>query len=271
MSVKERIKEFIKSENITISDFEKQIKVANGYVNSISKGIGTEKIKIILEHYPNLNLEWLITGNGSMLRNQNVQNKLNNSIEENIDNIENIDLQHKDIKNSGITKIINPKEKTRKKLIPFYDIEAAAGTLQISDMTPVTEPDEWINAGDWFLDADSAMRVHGDSMFPVYKSGSIVVMREVYDKQLVIYGQDYMIETLEYRMIKRLQKSNMTGNWLACSINEETWGKGELAGRLIHEPFDVSIDNVIKLCRVLGCVTRNEGSRIVYTKNKSKV
>ncbi|MDR1729958.1 MAG: helix-turn-helix domain-containing protein [Prevotellaceae bacterium] len=68
MSVKERIKEFIKSKKMTISDFEKQINVANGYVNSISKGIGTEKIEIILEKYPNLNIEWLITGTGEMLK-----------------------------------------------------------------------------------------------------------------------------------------------------------------------------------------------------------
>ena len=267
MTSRERVLQFVDYRSISKNKFYKETGLSNGFLDK-NNHPGADKLEQIIYTYPEINPEWLLIGRGSMLRNTKDTEKNENPP---YSELQATDYDGKHIKNSGITKIFNPKEKTRKKLIPFYDIEAAAGTLQISDMTPVTEPDEWINAGDWFLDADSAMRVHGDSMFPVYKSGSIVVMREVYDKQLVIYGQDYMIETLEYRMIKRLQKSNMTGNWLACSINEETWGKGELAGRLIHEPFDVSIDNVIKLCRVLGCVTRNEGSRIVYTKNKSKV
>ncbi len=78
MSVKERIKEFIKSEKTTISEFEKQINVANGYVNSISKGIGTEKIEIILDKYPKLNLEWLITGTGKMVK-PDEKNELNSN------------------------------------------------------------------------------------------------------------------------------------------------------------------------------------------------
>ncbi len=54
--------------NLTISDFEKSINVTNGYVNSISKSIGVDKIKTILEKYPNVDLEWLLTGKGEMLK-----------------------------------------------------------------------------------------------------------------------------------------------------------------------------------------------------------
>lgn len=153
--------------------------------------------------------------------------------------------------------------------IPFYDINAEAGTIQLSSMDPVSEPGEWIDAGDWFRDADGAMRVHGDSMFPVYKSGSIVVMKEVQDKSLVIYGQDYVLQTSEYRAIKRIQKSKQKDFWLACSVNTETWEKGEMAGKLIHEPFEIPIDKVNKLFRVVGSVDRTESSRIVYNKKKT--
>lgn len=53
---------------MTVSAFEKSIGVANGYVNSISKSIGIDKISLILEKYPNLNIEWLLTGRGEMLK-----------------------------------------------------------------------------------------------------------------------------------------------------------------------------------------------------------
>ena len=55
---------------MTVSAFEKSIGVANGYVNSISKSIGIDKISLILENYPNLNIEWLLTGRGEMLKTQ---------------------------------------------------------------------------------------------------------------------------------------------------------------------------------------------------------
>lgn len=70
MSVKKRMKEYIKSQKFTISSYEKGINVSNGYVNSISKGIGGEVLLNILEKSPNLNIEWLLTGKGSMLREQ---------------------------------------------------------------------------------------------------------------------------------------------------------------------------------------------------------
>lgn len=68
MSVKKRLKDFIKSQGLTISGFEKDINVSNGYVNSISKGIGGEVLLSILEKSPNLNIDWLLTGKGSMLK-----------------------------------------------------------------------------------------------------------------------------------------------------------------------------------------------------------
>ncbi|MDM1514605.1 transcriptional regulator, partial [Myroides odoratimimus] len=61
MSVKERLKSFISSQKTTISAFEKEIKASNGYINSISKSIGLDKISKIKEKFPNLNLEWLLT------------------------------------------------------------------------------------------------------------------------------------------------------------------------------------------------------------------
>ena len=240
MKIFERISTIIEKEGISVRSFESNIGCSNGTISKcISKGsdISSTWVTQIVEKYPRYNPDWLLTGKGAMLKSEGEATHKHT---------------HSDIK-----------------LIPFYDINAEAGTMQISNMDAVSQPDEWIDAGDWFRDADSAMRVHGDSMFPVYKSGSIVVMREVRDKTLIIYGQDYVLETSEYRVIKRIQKSNEKGNWLACSVNEEVWEKGDLAGRLIHEPFDININNVHRVFRVLGCVSRTESSRIIYANKQN--
>lgn len=149
-----------------------------------------------------------------------------------------------------------------KKLIPLYDGVVTAGMQETAILDPTHEPVEMIDAGDWFRDATAAMRVHGDSMYPEYKSGSIAALREVQNKRLVVYGQDYLIETTEYRVIKRLQKSDLAQNWLACSVNEETYVSN---GRLIHEPFDIHIDDVLRLYQVLGNVKRNQSSTVIHT------
>lgn len=157
----------------------------------------------------------------------------------------------------------NKGNKIEVNLIPLYDTIATAGLTAI-DMSPLTKPTEYIDAGDWFRDATAAMRVHGDSMHPVYKSGSIVALKEVNNKDLVIFGQDYVIETDEYRTLKRIQKSENRTKWLACSYNTERWEDSNGRGRLIHEPFDVRIDSINRLFSVLGAVRRNHSSQIVY-------
>lgn len=165
------------------------------------------------------------------------------------------------IENNVLNTIKDPHSYEDKKLIPLYDGVVTAGQIDTAVLDPTQEPVEMIDAGDWFRDATAAMRVHGDSMYPEYKSGSIAALREVQNKRLVVYGQDYLIETSEYRVIKRLQKSDVPHNWLACSVNEE---KYESTGRLIHEPFDVHIDDVTRLYQVLGNVKRNQSSIVIH-------
>ncbi|QQU04007.1 S24 family peptidase [Myroides odoratus] len=68
MSVKERLRSFVSTKEMTISHFEKSIEASNGYINSITKSVGLDKISKIKEIYPELNLEWLLTGEGEMIK-----------------------------------------------------------------------------------------------------------------------------------------------------------------------------------------------------------
>lgn len=66
MSVKIRLKEVIKHHGLTVKSFEKSIDVSNGYVNSITKNIGFDKLILLIDKFPNLNIKWLISGKGEM-------------------------------------------------------------------------------------------------------------------------------------------------------------------------------------------------------------
>lgn len=96
-NVKGRLKDFCKMLNINISQFEKSLNVANGYVNSISRSIGIDKLALIVEKYPNINIEWLLLGRGSITKDgKNIA--INQDIKDNSNNIKghnNIIDQHK--------------------------------------------------------------------------------------------------------------------------------------------------------------------------------
>jgi hypothetical protein len=66
MSIQQRLRDFIKSEKITVRKFEQTIGAANGYVNGISGVIRIDKIEAIVVAYPTLNLDWLFIGRGEM-------------------------------------------------------------------------------------------------------------------------------------------------------------------------------------------------------------
>lgn len=52
---------------MTVSEFEKAIKVSNGYVNSITKSIPPDKLSLIVDNFPLINIYWLLLGKGEML------------------------------------------------------------------------------------------------------------------------------------------------------------------------------------------------------------
>lgn len=99
-----RIKEFIDFKRLTISSFERIVGFSNGsfasqYKNN--KSIGSDKIENILKVYPEINPVWLLTGEGSMIKEEttpdNVVNepsveyiqekKTDNWLQEKIDNL----------------------------------------------------------------------------------------------------------------------------------------------------------------------------------------
>lgn len=67
MTIKDRIYEFVKYKNITIKKFEEDCNLSNGYVSSMRKGFGTDKLNNVLKMYPELNREWLLYGEGQMI------------------------------------------------------------------------------------------------------------------------------------------------------------------------------------------------------------
>lgn len=66
----ERINVFIQSLGITVSEFERICNLSNGAVSKMGDNTRTSTIDKISKIYPSLNITWLRTGEGEMIKGQ---------------------------------------------------------------------------------------------------------------------------------------------------------------------------------------------------------
>lgn len=66
--LKERVCQYCKYMNIRVSQFEKKAGLSNGYFNQVSKKPSNSKLDAIAKAHPNLDIDWLCTGRGEMVK-----------------------------------------------------------------------------------------------------------------------------------------------------------------------------------------------------------
>ena len=239
MNTSEKINSILDEVGVKAPTFAKNIGVIYQRILDIQKGktkkISGELANAIVAQYPQFNITWLLTGEGSML------------------NQEPRDVQFYD-----------PEDVPRnKRLIPIYSEAVTMGGS--GDLIPGSTGggvDEWIDSGDWFKNITGAIRHYGESMIE-YPSGCILALKEVQDRRLIVPGRNYVIETSEYRVTKKVQ-FNDSGKMRVRSTNEEKYEDGTL----IYNPFDIEWELVWRIFEVLGYVVKQGSGTMVYTNQK---
>jgi hypothetical protein len=69
MNTKERLRQFVKYKGMGRNRFEELVGISSGYISAGSPSVGSEIIEKIVRVYPDLDIEWLVTGNGKMIKN----------------------------------------------------------------------------------------------------------------------------------------------------------------------------------------------------------
>jgi hypothetical protein len=232
--VQKRLNEFIVYLGISPAEFEKTTGLGNGFTQKTNERMRNSSKNLISKFYPELNMKWLINGQGEML-NKNYTTYTSHSNHEATTDATTINK--------------NPAVQNKKK-IPLYDALTIGGTNELVASLESSTVSRHIDTGDWFKEATSAIRHYGNSMVE-YPNGSILALKRVNDASLIIWGRNYCIETTEFRITKRLQEGG-DDYIMAYSSNKETYPDGTL----VNPPIKIPKESIRHIDLVLGYVAR---------------
>jgi len=183
---KNRLLEFVYDRyNTSIRKFEEMCGLTNGTIASIKvKGPSADIVSKISDKCPELNLNWLFTGEGEMYKTE-AESKT--------------------------------KEEHSLPLIPL-DSVAGYGTPAYDD----ARVEDYYSIGEFRDNADFLIRVKGDSMAPKYMSGDVVACKKILETLFFQWGRVYVLYTQSQGvMIKRIQPSENNDCIKCVSDNEK--------------------------------------------------
>ncbi|GAB1359858.1 hypothetical protein MASR1M31_16470 [Porphyromonadaceae bacterium] len=209
-SVKQRLTEYLHEKNISKSEFGRSIGVSSAFISSMRKSIQSDKVQKIALRYPDLNIDWLLYGKGSMFINQSETKEKSTDRDQN--------------------------------LIPIYDIDFCCG-----DMRRETNEEHIIGGLSLPNIRKDAVIITatGDSMSPTINNGDRIILHQVNSWTYFNYGAVYGIVTEEYRLIKRVRKHPSDKNFILLRSENAEYDDIELPIADIRQLFFV--DGVFKI------------------------
>ena len=156
-----------------------------------------------------------------------------------------------DVPDATLTKTDSHKA-TSSKPVPYFELDVSAGNIEMFSDTPEVPTQSISIPG--FDDCDMALPIFGNSMYPTFESGVIIMCKKLKDKSIIQYGESYLIITSEQRMVKRIQKGDRRDLVLAVSDNESVNGEGIRK----YESFEIPRDKILHLYIVKGSIRRNQ-------------
>lgn len=188
MDTKANLLIFIKEKNLSKTDFYKITGLSNGFLDK-GGSVTSSNLETILKHFPEISADWLITGEGPMLRSELPV------------------AHHATEPDAGV---------------PLIPIDAIAGipagesiAVRFIDCAKYTIP-EFAN-----LNVEYMIRVSGSSMYPKYSNGDVLACRRVHDILFFQWGKIYVIYSSQGPLVKRVFQDEDPDRILLVSDNKE--------------------------------------------------
>lgn len=224
----QQIRKLAENEGITIAELERVVGCSQGMLNKALKGntdINAKWLTNIMENYPLYSALWLLTGDGDMIVREEKQ----------------YDVQT----------IHTPKQPDRLidlQDVPLYEFEASAGLVQLFDnnRTAIIDTIRIPN----LPRCDGAIHITGDSMYPILKSGDIVMYKSIpLGEEHLLYGEMYLLsyqfDYEDYVVVKYVKRASRQGYIQLVSYNEH------------HSPKEIPLASVTAIALIKASIRIN--------------
>lgn len=213
-----RIQEIASNEGITIGAMERTIGASKGVLSrAINNGtdIQAKWLSIIVENYPRYSTGWLLTGAGSMLK----------------DDLKGIQTADEANPSTLPTTSMNPSVGT-----PYYDVDFIGGFDVVFNSQVNIPTTNIVIRG--FEKASLWCNVTGHSMEPKINHGDIIALRQCTLNDIQ-YGEIYAVVLDTIRTIKILRRSPDPDKLRFIPINTEDYDEQEFDKSRIMNVFEV--------------------------------
>ena len=229
----DRLRKFLDSKGISVRQFEQMIGSSDGKIAKFmatNSSLKSDTLSKIMEVFPQLSIEWLITGEGEMLKTADDSSSVPPTDDREMTERRPRELPvAKQVVNGGI---------------PLVPIDAVAG-FNGWDESGIAELDcARYDVPDFAaVHADFLIRVSGSSMYPKYSSGDILACRKIVEVTFIQWGKIYVIDSQQGAMVKRLFEIEGDADHILCKSDNEN-----------YPPFKLPKDEIRSLSIVVGAI-----------------
>ena len=209
MSVKKRLEQFCEHRGIAIGTFCREARISNSYFSNVRGEMGTAVRGKIKDTFKDLNLNWLLTGEGEMLvvdEPKPIQAAVMSSMA-NGEATPMMPIQANIDTGEVSEKKIEPIPATAE-VIPIVPSEIASEvSLDVREFIEHNADElEHIDPTKLLKNPDLAEQIAGTSMLPTFAPGDVVFGKFLPDKAKIIDGKTYYFDTKTFpTMIRKVK------------------------------------------------------------------
>jgi len=220
--------------------------ISNGLIGKARKrgSLSQENISKILYTYKDLDANWLLTGRGQMIQNpDDVEQWIYDDLEANSKN--------EITENKAQIFKMKTDRVVQKQSVPLYDIQASATVASLFLDINNEKPVDYITIPN-LPKCDGAIYVNGDSMYPLLKSGDIIMYKKLSNHiNNIFWGEMYLALVVnddgdEFIMIKWVQKSKKGADFIKL-----------VSENMLHQPKDFHLSSIKGLALIKASVRVN--------------
>lgn len=126
---------------------------------------------------------------------------------------------------------------------PVYDVDVTAGSQPLAQVLGRVNPSGFVNLPGVGRDS-IIVQVKGDSMKPTIRNGGYVEIHQVRDTRTIFWGQIYVVQLDDYRMVKFLRRHHDPDRVILHSDNPD-YDDMDILRREIRQLF--LVDTVINI------------------------